>query len=137
MSPVIDFRALLLKALAELEDGLFAEDRISRELAILYRIAAHHGLASFFRSKVREARRNKRRPLEGNAVSPSRIYLNADNLGIQNVFDASYFAYYAHAVASTLTASTAWQAVVNSARYRILSWRKGPRFPEESTWVTE
>jgi len=135
--PTIDFRGLLLKALGELQDGLFAPDRIARELTILYGIARHHGLGEFFRGKVRSVRRNTRRPLEGNAFSATRVYLDGDQLGIENVFDASYFAYYAHTATSTFTASTLWHAMTNSAHYRTLSLRKGARFPEEAEWLKE
>jgi hypothetical protein len=133
--PAIDIRGLLRKGLAELQDGLFAHDRIARELSILYGIAEHHGLGDFFRQMVRSARRNTRRPLEGNAISPSRVYIDAGRQGIENVFDAAYFAYYVHAMSSTLTASTVWNALKNSARYRMLSLKRGPSFPEESEWI--
>src|SRR5205823_6673905 len=79
--PPIDFRSLLQKSLSELQDGLFAYDRVARELSILYGIAQHHGLGDFFRQLVRGARRNKRKPLEGNAISSSRIYLDASQHG--------------------------------------------------------
>ena len=136
VAPAIDFRVLLLKGLAELQDGLFAHDRIARELRILYGIAAHHGLGDFFRQRVRSARRNTRKPLEGNAISPSRVYIDGSQLGIENVFDAAYFVHNVHAMSSTLTASTLWNTLTNSARYRMLSVRKGASFPEESEWMT-
>jgi hypothetical protein len=85
--PAIDFRKLLLKGLAELKDGLFAHDRIARELSILYGIAERHGLGDFFRKVARNARRS----LEGNAISSRRIYLDGSRLGIENVLDTAYF----------------------------------------------
>ncbi len=134
-APVLDFRELLLKGLAELQDGLFAHDRIARELSILCGIAEHHGLGDFFRQLVRSARRNARKPLEGNAISPSRMYIDGSQHGIENVFDAAYFAYYVHAMSSTLTASALWKALKNSVRYRMLSLQRGAAFPEESEWI--
>ena len=131
----IDFRDLLRKGLAELQDGLVAQDRVARELSILYGVAEHHGLGDFFRTLVRSARRNTRKPLEGNAISPSRMYLNASQLGIENVLDAAYFVYNAHAVSATLTTSTLWKALKNSLQYRMLSLPRGPSFPVESEWI--
>jgi hypothetical protein len=125
----------LVKALAELQDGLFARDRIARELSILYGIASHHALEDFFRERVRSARRNTRKPLEGNAIAPSRVYIDGTEQRIENVFDAAYFAYYAHAVSASLTASTFWKAITNSVRYRLLSLKKGACFPDESEWM--
>ena len=133
--PAIDIRQLVLKGLAELQDGLFAHDRVARELSILHGIAEHHGLGNFFRQRVRSTRRNTRKLLDGNAVSPRRVYIDGSQLGIENVFDAAYFVYNVHAMSSTMTASTVWNALTNSARYRMLSVRKGASFPEESEWI--
>ncbi len=131
----IDYRALLLKGLNELVDGLFAEDRISRELAILYRIAEHHGLGEFFRKRVKSTRRNTRKTLEGNAISPSRAYLDCSQYGIHNVFDAAYFAYYIYQIAPKLTFSAIWKVMSNSLVYRLRSLRIGAHFPPESEWL--
>lgn len=133
--PRIDFRDVLLKGLAEIQDGLFAYDRTVRELSILYGIAMHHGLGDFFRAKVRSTRRNARKPLEGNAISPKRVYIDATQQKIENVFDAAYFAYFAHAMSSSLSSGTVWNALTNSARYRMLSIKKGAPFPDESEWM--
>jgi hypothetical protein len=134
--PAIDFRRLLRIALAELQDGLFAQDRIGRELSILQRVAECHGLQDFFRRLVGSAHRNARRTLEGNAVSPNRVYLDGTQLGMENVFDAAYFAYYAHALSASVTASTVWRALTASVRYRLMSLRRGASLPEESEWAT-
>jgi glycosyltransferase involved in cell wall biosynthesis len=133
--PPIDYRQLLVDSLAELSDGLLAENRIARELAILYRIAEHHGLASFFRQKVRASRRNIRKTLEGNAISPSRVYFDCSQFGIHNVFDASYVAHYIHQFAPKMTLATAWNMVTKSLCYRLRSLRVGARFPDESEWL--
>lgn len=133
--PNIDFRDLLVKALGELQDGLFAHDRVTRELSILYGIAEHHNLGDFFRARVRSARRNSRKPLEGNAISTKRVYIDGTQQRIENVFDAAYFAYYAYAMSGSLSAGTFWKAITNSARYRMLSARKRSAFPDESEWM--
>jgi glycosyltransferase involved in cell wall biosynthesis len=131
----IDYRNVLLKSLEELKDGLFSEKRIARELKILYGVAEYHGLADFFLKKVREAKRNKRETLEGSAISPSRLYLDAKQFGINNVFDASYVAHYWHQIVPKFTLSTFSKIITNSFAYRIKSFRKGKDFPDESEWL--
>jgi hypothetical protein len=63
------------------------------------------------------------------------VYIDASQQGIENVFDAAYFAYHVHAMSSTLTVSTLWNALKNSLRYRMLSLQRGPSFREESEWI--
>ena len=132
--PDIDYKNLLTRGLEELQDGLFAHDRVARELAILHGIAKYRGIAPFFEEKVRTMHRNSRRPLEGNAYSPRRLYLDGSRLGIENVFDAAHFAYYAHSLSGTLTTGVIWNALVNSARYRRLSAKRGAAFPDVAEW---
>lgn len=133
--PQIDFRELLVKGIEELQDGLFAKENIARELSILHGVAKHHNLVDFFRERVRTTRRNTRKPLEGNAIAPKRLYIDATQNRIDDVFDASYFAYAAHSVSRSLSAGTLWKAINNSARYRMLSVRKGESLPDESEWM--
>jgi glycosyltransferase involved in cell wall biosynthesis len=133
----IDYRHLLVNSLAELVDGLFAEDRVARELSILYRIADYHGLGEFFRKKVKDIRKNLRKPLEGNAISSNRIYIDGSRFGIHNVFDAAYVAHYMHQIAQKVSVSAIWNMVTNSLEYGFRSLRIGSRFPSESEWIKE
>jgi hypothetical protein len=135
--PPINYKDLLLKGLDELIDGLFTEDRIARELAILYGIAQHHGLGDFFRKRVKRARQNKRTTLEGNAISPSRIYINATEYEIHNVVDAAYVAHYMHKIFPKFTLTTVLEIFRNSVNYRLLSFKRGGRFPRESEWLKD
>ena len=134
--PPIDYRELLLKSLDELAHGLYAEDRVARELVILNRIAEHHGLGEFFRQKVRDARRYKKKnPYEGNGISTTRIFLDCSMYGIHDVFDAAYVAHYIHQMAPKLTFFTVLNTLARSLGYRLKSLRKGGRFPSESEWL--
>jgi hypothetical protein len=133
--PAIDYRNLLLKSLDEMTDGLFSADRIARELTILYQIAKAHGLGDYFRQRVKVTRRNIRKPLEGNAISPKWLYLDCSKYGIHNIFDAAYVTHYAHQIAPKVTLSTVWNVLVKSLRYRLRSIRIGARFPNESEWL--
>jgi len=132
--PAIDYRNLLVRALAELSDGQFARDRIARELVILSAIAQRHGLGDFFRQQVQAKKQNQRRPLEGNAVSPKRLYLDGTQFGIENVHDAAFVAYFMHRAAPEFSFATAWKFLSNSLSYRLLSFRKGAPFPAEAEW---
>ncbi|MFY7865819.1 glycosyltransferase family 2 protein [Roseateles sp.] len=132
--PPIDYRQMLQRALSELEDGQFAGERMTRELVILDAIAEHHGLGAFFRGEVGTRRKNLRRPLEGNAISPKRLYFDASRLGIENVYDAAFVAHYIHKAAPEFSLSTAWNFLSNSLKYRLLSFKKGAPFPPHSEW---
>lgn len=132
--PPINFRNLLSVALSELADGQFANERMARELAILDGIAKHHGLGEFFRNEVGKCRKNHRRPLEGNAISPNRLYFNATRLGIENIYDAAFVTHYIHKAAPEFSLRTAWQMLTNSLSYRLLSFKKGAPFPQPSEW---
>jgi len=133
--PSIDFKQVLLKSVGELKHGLYASDRVSRELAILDHIAKRHGLSDFFRSTIQGSRRHAaKQPLEGDAFSPSMVVLDAAACGIQNIFDAAYFAQFVHGAAGRPLARDVWRALIRSLRYRLASMHQGEPFPPESAW---
>lgn len=132
--PPIDYRHVLRCALSELEDGQFAGERMTRELVILDAIAEHHRLGAFFREEASKRCKNLRQPLEGNAISPKRLYLDASRLGIENVYDAAFVTHYIHKAGAAFSLGTAWKSLANSLSYRMLSFRKGPPFPPASEW---
>ncbi|WP_316811428.1 glycosyltransferase family 2 protein [Pedobacter heparinus] len=133
--PPIDFKQLLTQSISELSDNLFAYDKVSRELGILHRIAKYHGLEDFFKSKVRSAHRNKRNTLEGNAISAGRIYLDANQFNIHNVYDAVYVANYIHQIIPKLTFSTLLGFIKNSIKYGLSGKSKGAALPNEEAWL--
>ena len=136
--PSIDFRRVLLNAIGELKHGLYSAERIARELSILDRIATHHGQGDFFRATVRSTRRRAaKKPLEGDAFSTSMLVLDAEVCGIENIFDAAYFARFAHGLASRPFLPDAFHALIRSLRYRLASIRDGDPFPPESAWRGE
>jgi hypothetical protein len=133
--PAIDFRRVLIKSIGELQHGLYSPERVTRELAILDHIARHHGLGDFFRSAVRTTRRYAaKRPLEGDAFSTSMLVLDAAACGIENIFDAAYFAHFAHGFAARSLVPDALHAAVRSLRYRLASMRRGDPFPPATSW---
>jgi glycosyltransferase involved in cell wall biosynthesis len=123
----IDFKQLLNQSLQELCDGLFAYDRISRELLILKNIAKYHNLEEYFNDKVKILRRNKRKTLEGNAISRSRIYFDASDYNINNVFDAAYVSYYMYQFIPKTKLSTIIKLIINSIQYGIMGMKKGEK----------
>jgi glycosyltransferase involved in cell wall biosynthesis len=136
--PEIDFKNLLMKGLTELANGVYAEDRINRELAILDKIAQHHGLEAFFRGKVKETRRRQsRKPFVGNGITPSQIFLDCDMFRIHNIFDAAYFSYFLYQVLSKISFGTIRKLVADSLKYKMEQLRRGNRFPPESEWILE
>jgi len=120
----INFKSLINKALNELKDGLFSEDRIDRELEIIKNIAIQHGLEKYYLSKLKKTKRNKRSPLVGNAISPRLLYLDAKSLELFNIFDASYFSYSLHKSSSNLSIKLLVNMLFNSINYKIKSIRK-------------
>jgi len=122
--PKINFKQLLDQSLQELCDGLFAYDRISRELDILKNIAQYHNLEEYFNAKVKILKRNKRKTLEGNAISRTRLYFDASEYNIQNVFDAAYISYYMYQFIPKMKLSTLIKLLINSMKYGIMGIRK-------------
>ena len=136
--PAIDYKNLLMKGLRELANGLYAEDRIKRELTILHKIAQHHGLEAFFRGKVKDTRRYQfRKPFVGNGITPSQVLLDCDMFQIRNIFDAAYVSYFVCQVRSKISFATIRKLVVDSLKYKIQQLRKGDGFPPESEWILE
>jgi glycosyltransferase involved in cell wall biosynthesis len=136
--PAIDYKNLLMKSLAELASGVYAEDRIKRELIILHKIAQYHGLEEFFRGKVRGMRRDQsRKPFAGNGITPNQVLLDCDMFQIHNIFDAGYISYFVYQLLSKINFVTIKNVIANSVKYKMLKLRKGDSFPPESEWILE
>ena len=86
----ICYKNLINKALLEVADGLMSEVKVKRELLIIKAIANHTGEIDYFNRAVRKIKRNSRKNLQGNAVSPRLIYLQGDQLDLDNVYQATY-----------------------------------------------
>jgi len=136
--PAIDYKNLLMKGLRELTHGLYAEDRINRELTILHKIAQYHGLEAFFRGKVKETRRyQSRKPFIGNGITPSQVLLDCDMFQIHNIFDAAYVSYFVCQLLSKINFAAIKKLVADSVKYKMQQLRKGNNFPPESEWILE
>ena len=136
--PAIDYKNLLMKGLGELTHGLYAEDRINRELTILYKIAQYHGLEAFFRGKVRGMRRDQsRKPFVGNGITPSQVMLDCEMFQIRNIFDAAYISYFVYQLLTKIKFVTVKNFITDSLKYKMQKLRKGDSFPPESEWILE
>lgn len=134
--PALDYRQLLVKSLEELSNGLYGEDRLSRELHILNRIAELHGLGEFFRTLVKRTRRfTKKEHVQGNAVSRTSVFVDCAEFRIENIVDAAYFARFAFEMLSKVGFGTIGNALRNSLQYRVKSLRRGDPFPPEAEWT--
>jgi glycosyltransferase involved in cell wall biosynthesis len=128
--PDLDFRNVIAKSIEELRHGLYAHERLERELNILSEIAEMHHLKSFFDELVKKTRRfKKKEPLTGNAISPKTLFLEASPLGINNIFDASYIAYFHYKSKNKFSFSIVFKAFFNSILYLLKSKKRGDKFP--------
>lgn len=133
--PPIDYRQVLLNGLKELSHGLYGEERICRELAILDHIAELHGLGDFFRNKVRSSKRYRQRlPFAGNGINSSAFLFDASNFKICNIFDAAYAAQTIYNIYSNVALKSLISVTASSLEYRLNAMRKGNSFPHESEW---
>lgn len=123
----IDFKKLILNSIKELEDGLFPEDRISREIEIIKNIAIKQNLVEYFQNVLNKSYRNSRRPLEGNAISPRLIYLDANNFKVKNVLEATYFVKDFRNIYRNFRIKIFLNMFLNAFRYKFLSTKKNSR----------
>jgi len=136
--PPIDYENLLMKGLTELANGLYAEERINRELTILDKIAQHHGLEAFFRGKVKQMRRYRsRKPFAGNGITPRHLFLDCEMFQVHNIFDAAYVSYFVCQLLSKVNFYTVKELIADSLKYRMQQLRRGNCFPPESEWILE
>jgi len=128
--PEINYRNLIFKSISELSHGLYSSDRIPRELNILKNISLHHGYYKEFNEHIRSKRRYiNKMPIQGSAISSGAIFLDAKQIGIGDVYEASHFSYALRKFAPLISAKSIYQALSNSIAYRLSSRKKGDNFP--------
>ncbi len=136
--PAVDYKNLLMKGLKELANGLYAADRINRELAILHKIAQYQELEAFFRGGVKKMKRyQSRKPFVGNGITPSQVLLDCNMFQIHNIFDAAYISYFVCQLLSKINFVTIKKLISDSLKYRMQQLRTGDSFPPESEWILE
>jgi glycosyltransferase involved in cell wall biosynthesis len=126
---------LLAKAVAELAHGLYSEDRLVRELAILSRIAEYHGLRNEFRNQVRRTRRSApKEAFSGSGIRPGSAFFDGVSFGLHDIVDAAYFTALIRHARSALSLSSGMSVIQRSLEYRLRSYKQGRRFPSDKSW---
>jgi glycosyltransferase involved in cell wall biosynthesis len=123
-SYTIDFKNLIEKAFKELQDGLFSEDNLSRELVIIYNIAIKTDNLQLFKKLLKTKRRNNRYVFEGDGFSPRQVYINANEHNVFNIFDASYFFHTTFNAKSRFKLRILFKAFFSSLKYAWASRKK-------------
>lgn len=90
-SKSLSAEAIIKRALREMADGLYSEQKISREKTLLRKYADFAGKSEYYRDQISKIRRNSKVTLNGDAMSGAAIYLSADRVGVQNVLEAAHF----------------------------------------------
>jgi len=131
----IDFKILLVKALNELAHGLYSENRLNRELKILYKIAEFHKLENYFEELLAKKKRYKKKSqIEGNAIAPNNIFIDCTMYSIDDILEASYFVMSIYQIIPKTTFKTILNAIKNSISFKIQSKTKGDKFPKKELW---
>jgi hypothetical protein len=133
--PTIDFRSVLKKSVAELENTGYGQERLCRELRILHHVAIRHGLEPFFRRSVRRAsRRAQRAALTGTGVNRKTIYVDGAAYNIHNIFDAAYVARALCQMAEDWSVRTLFRSGCTALVNRLRATRRISPFPAETEW---
>lgn len=118
--PPIDYKAMICKAVGELSSCSFGEERIEREVNILYNIAEQHNFSDYLSDLLANTKRRGSSKMQiGNAISKNMIYMNAKEFGLTNIFEAAYASKYFFQIISKLNIHTIAQALKNSANIYI------------------
>lgn len=118
------FENIINKALRELCNGLYSENKIERELKIIGEIAAMHGKSDFLRSRTSSMRRDMTRIVTGDLISPQMFILSAPERNIHDVGQASEFL-FKYRNRQRVYARLRWpEAIFNSLKYKLNSYRK-------------
>ncbi len=123
----INPKSIIEKSLSELQDGLYGDEKIKRELKIISDFSKYVSLHDYFIKQLQIKKRNKRYNFEGNGFSPRLIYINASNIDIDNVYEASYFIKHYLKFNNSFNLTIFLKAFINSLKYKLSSFRKGER----------
>jgi hypothetical protein len=130
----IDYRDVIVKSIAELKNGLWSQDKLSREIKIVYEIAKFHNLETLFNQTLARGGRDLRSPLTGNAISSKMIFIDSAHLGVKNIFDAAFAAYSAHNIFPNIGVGLIKSFILNSFSYWRQGKKIGDRFPDKTKW---
>jgi hypothetical protein len=116
----IDFKKVIKNSIKELADGIYGEDRVARELDIVWNISKLHGLEAFFLKAINKTKRNViREQYSGNGISLNAYFFDAKSLGINNIVDAAYSAKNIYKLYSMFNFYSVFSAILNSVLFRL------------------
>ena len=131
----IDYKRLLTKSMEELAHGLYAENRLVRELRILSNIADYHGLTLYFEELLTNKKRYKQKtPIEGNAIGPNKVFIDCSKYKINNILEASYLISFIYKIVPKTSFKIIFKAFYNSLSYKLRSNARGDSFPGKNKW---
>ena len=119
----INYRKMLDKAIRELSSCRYGEERIEREIHILYEIAKKHELEDYFKQQIKQSKRYGSSIINiESAISPNMLYINPEEFQICNIYDAAYASKYIYKMVLRLNTKSIFKILKNS--YKIFSAKK-------------
>lgn len=130
---MINFRDLISLSIAELTNGLWANNLVDRELKIIYEISKKYDLDNYFIEKISTAKKDNRQPLQGNAISPKMLFLDGNQFGVRNIFEAALFVESLHKLLPNMSFRYLVEIFKNSINYWLKS--KTKKYPiSKNSW---
>ena len=117
-------KKIIENSLSELQDGLYGEEKISRELNIISLYSKHVNEYNFFLKQLKSKRRNKRYVYEGDGISPNLLYLNSSKLNVTIIYEASYYIKYFIQSYNVYNLKVIFKTLVSSINYKLSSFKK-------------
>lgn len=130
----ICFKNLIDKVINSLKSDELPYGSLNRELYLLREIAKKNELEDYFYRKIMKTKRDARKPLIGNAISPKQIYLDGKDFELNDVVDAGFFIKNIYALSKNRKLRVYVKALKNSLSHKIRSYRTTRSFPDESEW---
>lgn len=113
--PEINYKSMLNKAIGELSSSRYGEERLEREIRILFEIAKKHDLESYFRQQIKVTKRyGMHRTNIGNAISRRMLYVDTEAFQINNVYEAAYATKYIFKTITQINLRYLLHSIVNS-----------------------
>lgn len=121
--PDIDIKEVLRVGIAEMARS-YDDSRMQRELMIMEEIAKQHNIVEEYHNMLRDAKKFVPSRMDyKTAITRNRLYINALDIDVHNVFDASYAAYTISNLKQNFGRKFYLKAVLQSLK--ILRFKKG------------
>lgn len=122
---LVDFENLIDKSLQELSSGSFSDEKITRELSIIFNVAKSGNKPDYFLRSLNGLRRKLRPPLHGDMISPNVLIISAPRRNIRNVSEAADYIYEIRNSKMIYLRMRLLQLIIGSIRYKLESRRMG------------